>query len=267
MSRFRPTNGLFLIVALAAFGFLLVYIPPKVLEQYDRVKALGPPWTYFYFALVGTGGLILLTLSIAIVISLVISLSATPMMCSRLLPPHRQQTPGRIYRASEAVFQGILHAYGRTLGWALAHGRLVMLVLFATIALNIVLFTTIPKGLFPQADTGRLSGIIQADQSISFQLMREKLTQIVDILRQDPAVAHLAAFTGGRRTNGGFGQPQDANPAAPVITIELDLTGEGEGEECAAENVAAAQVRPWHWLASRVALTKSGCPDSVSQAR
>jgi multidrug efflux pump len=145
-----------------------------------------------------------MTLSIAIVISLVISLSATPMMCSRLLPPHRQQTPGRIYRASEAVFQAILNAYGRTLGWALAHGRLVMLVLLATIALNIVLFTMIPKGLFPQADTGRLSGIIQADQSISFQLMRDKLTQIVDILRQDPAVAHLAAFTGGRRTNGGF---------------------------------------------------------------
>src|SRR5262249_31025090 len=80
-----------------------------------------------------------MTLSIAIAISLVISLSATPMMCSRLLPPHRQRTPGRIYRASEAVFQALLNAYGRTLGWALAHGRFVMLVLLATVALNIVL--------------------------------------------------------------------------------------------------------------------------------
>jgi multidrug efflux pump len=145
-----------------------------------------------------------MTLSIAIVISLAVSLSATPMMCSRLLSPHRGGQEGWLFRLSERGFQAILNAYGRTLGWALARPRTVMGVLLATIALNVVLFLSIPKGLFPQADTGRLSGIIQGDQSISFQLMRSKLTQIVDILRQDPAVAHLAAFTGGRRTNGGF---------------------------------------------------------------
>jgi multidrug efflux pump len=144
-----------------------------------------------------------MTLSIAILISLVVSLSATPMMCSRLLARH-QQTPGRLFRASEYAFQRILAAYERSLGWALSHPRLVMLALLAAIALNIALFIVIPKGLFPQVDSGRLSGIIQADQSISFQLMRTKLTQIVDILRNDPAIAHLAAFTGGRRTNGGF---------------------------------------------------------------
>jgi multidrug efflux pump len=145
-----------------------------------------------------------MTLSIAIVISLAVSLSATPMMCSRLLSPHRRQAPGRLFRLSERVFEAILAAYGRTLGWALDRPRSVISILLATIALNVVLFLSIPKGLFPQADTGRLSGIIQADQSISFQLMRSKLTEIVDILRQDPAVDHLAAFTGGRRTNGGF---------------------------------------------------------------
>jgi multidrug efflux pump len=145
-----------------------------------------------------------MTLSLAIAISLVISLTTTPMMCSRLLPLQRDRIPGRLFSASEAVFEGILSAYGRTLGWALSHRRFIMLVLLATVALNIVLFTAIPKGLFPQVDTGRLNGIIQGDQSISFQLMKEKLKQIVEILRQDPAVAHLAGFTGGRQTNGGF---------------------------------------------------------------
>jgi multidrug efflux pump len=145
-----------------------------------------------------------MTLSLAIAISLVISLTTTPMMCSRLLPLQRDRIPGRLFSASEAVFEGILSAYGRTLGWALSHRRFIMLVLLTTVALNIVLFTAIPKGLFPQVDTGRLNGIIQGDQSISFQLMKEKLKQIVEILRQDPAVAHLAGFTGGRQTNGGF---------------------------------------------------------------
>jgi multidrug efflux pump len=145
-----------------------------------------------------------MTLSIAIVISLLVSLSTTPMMCSRLLARNRQRAPGRLFRLSEQAFAAILRGYGRTLGLALDHARIVMVVLFATIALNIVLFIIIPKGLFPQVDTGRLSGIIQGDQSISFQAMRSKLTQIVEVLRNDPAVAHLAAFTGGRRTNGGF---------------------------------------------------------------
>jgi multidrug efflux pump len=145
-----------------------------------------------------------MTLSLAILISLVISLTATPMMCSRLLAPHNEQKPGRFFRASEAVFESILNAYSRTLGWALARPRLIMLVLFATIGLNVVLIADIPKGLFPQTDTGRINGMIVGDQSISFQLMKEKLTQFSTILRQDPAVAHVAGFTGGRQTNGGF---------------------------------------------------------------
>jgi multidrug efflux pump len=143
------------------------------------------------------------TLSLAVMISLVVSLTATPMMCSRLLKA-RHVAPGRFFRASEAVFSRVLAAYSRSLSWALAHPRLILMVLLATVALNILLYAAVPKGLFPQADTGRLNGNIQGDQSISFQLMKEKLKQFAAILRQDPAVAHVAGFTGGRQTNGGF---------------------------------------------------------------
>jgi multidrug efflux pump len=144
-----------------------------------------------------------MTLSLAVLISLVVSLTATPMMCSRLLPTGRA-TPGRLFQASEAVFARVLQAYDHTLGWALRNPRLILLSLFAIIALNVVLYIEIPKGLFPQVDTGRLNGNIQGDQSISFQLMKEKLKAFSTILLQDPAVAHVAGFTGGRQTNGGF---------------------------------------------------------------
>jgi multidrug efflux pump len=145
-----------------------------------------------------------MTLSLAIAISLVISLTATPMMCSRLLSLRREREPGRLFRASETAFEWILHSYSSTLTWALRHPRLILLVLFATIGLNVILYIAIPKGLFPQVDTGRINGNIQGDQSISFQLMKEKLKQFATILQQDPAVAHVAGFTGGRQTNGGF---------------------------------------------------------------
>lgn len=144
------------------------------------------------------------TLSLAVIISLVLSLTATPMMCSRLLPPQRDRTSGRLFRISEAGFDGLLRAYSRGLDWALKNPRVVMVALFATIALNVALYVSIPKGLFPQTDTGRLNGIIQGDQSISFQLMKEKLQQFANIVQADPAVAHAAGFTGGRQTNGGF---------------------------------------------------------------
>ena len=144
------------------------------------------------------------TLSLAIVISLVVSLTATPMMCSYLLPARQPAAVGRFFTASEAAFAHLLAVYERSLGWALRHPRLVLFVLFAAIALNIVLYVDIPKGLFPQVDTGRINGNIQGDQSISFQLMKDKLRQFSSILQEDPAVAHVAGFTGGRQTNGGF---------------------------------------------------------------
>ncbi|MGE3623948.1 MAG: efflux RND transporter permease subunit [Bdellovibrionales bacterium] len=148
------------------------------------------------------------TLSVAIMVSLVISLTTTPMMCARILRRKEEERPpfpwlAKIYDTSERLFDRMQHAYERALQKALAHGPLVMLVLLATIVLNVYLFVIIPKGFFPQQDTGRLMGGIQADQSISFQLMKQKLVQFVSILKSDPAVENVVAFTGGRQTNSG----------------------------------------------------------------
>ena len=143
------------------------------------------------------------TLSVAILISMVISLTTTPMMCARLLKK-RNDNPGRLAAWSEAMFAWVLRAYERTLGWSLRHPLLVMLVLGATIALNVYLYIIVPKGFFPQQDTGRMVGSIQADQASSFQAVRVKLAQFIDIVQSDPAVASVTGFTGGGQRNGGF---------------------------------------------------------------
>ncbi|MFI5017915.1 MAG: efflux RND transporter permease subunit [Dongiales bacterium] len=145
-----------------------------------------------------------LTLSIAIMVSLVVSLSATPMMCARLLTPAVEHQPGRLARALGGGFERLLAGYRRSLGWALSHSLLVLGVLIATLFLNVYLFTIVPKGFFPQQDQGRLIGGIRADQSISFQLMSKKMTQFIGILMKDPAVASVVGFTGGGQTNSGF---------------------------------------------------------------
>lgn len=144
------------------------------------------------------------TLSVAILISLAISLTTTPMMCSVLLRDEHERVHGPIYRASEWVFETMLAGYRRSLSWALQHPRIILVVLAATLCLNGYLYVTIPKGFFPQQDTGRLVGIIQADQAISFQSMSRKLGQFVDIVKSDPAVDTVAGFTGGGQTNSGF---------------------------------------------------------------
>jgi multidrug efflux pump len=138
------------------------------------------------------------TLSLAIAISMVISLTTTPMMCAWILrlPEH-----GR--RSRRSFLDRSLGWYERTLAWSLRHGRLVMLALLATIALNVLLFYLIPKGFFPQEDTGLLQGGIMADQSISFQLMKEKLVRLMDIVRADPAVESVAGYTGAGSGGGG----------------------------------------------------------------
>ena len=145
-----------------------------------------------------------MTLSIAILISMVISLTTTPMMCAYIETHPRHVRASRWNRAREWVFDGMVAFYGRTLGDALRHPLLVVIVLLAAVCLNVYLFILIPKGFFPQQDTGRMIGGIQADQSISFQLMRQKLSDFISIVRQDPAVATVVGFTGGGQTNSGF---------------------------------------------------------------
>ncbi|SHI10372.1 efflux RND transporter permease subunit [Bradyrhizobium erythrophlei] len=145
-----------------------------------------------------------MTISIAIVISLAVSLATTPMMCAVLLRHESGQGHGRLYRASERFFDSMLNFYRRTLTVALLHPRSIMVVLGAVLFLNFVLYYYIPKGFFPQQDTGRVVGSIQADQSISFQLMQQKLAQFVTIIKQDPAVETVVGFTGGGQTNSGF---------------------------------------------------------------
>jgi multidrug efflux pump len=145
-----------------------------------------------------------MTLSIAILISLVVSLTTTPMMCAYIATHRRQQRHSRWYLWGERAFDATLRFYDRTLQSALRRPALVMLILLLTVGLNIYLFVLIPKGLFPQQDTGRITGGIQADQSISFQLMRQKLRQFVRIVGEDPAAANVVGFTGGGQTNSGF---------------------------------------------------------------
>jgi multidrug efflux pump len=145
-----------------------------------------------------------MTISIAIVISLAVSLATTPMMCAMLLRGESGRSHGWLYRASERFFERMLNFYSRTLTSALRHPAAMMLILATVLGLNFYLYDVIPKGFFPQQDTGRIIGIIQADQSISFQLMQQKLAQFVGILKKDPAVETAVGFTGGGQTNSGF---------------------------------------------------------------
>ena len=142
-------------------------------------------------------------LSAAILVSLFVSLTATPMMCARLLRSKEELRPGWFSRKSEQIFEAVLGFYRRTLGWALGHGRLTIAILFVVVCLNVFLYIIIPKGFFPQQDTGVLVGTIQADQNISFQAMQRKLITIMNIIRSDPAVDRLSGFTGGGQRNSG----------------------------------------------------------------
>ncbi len=136
-----------------------------------------------------------ITLSITILVSLAISLTATPMMCSRLLSNEKGR--GKLYKASERVFQFILKVYEHSLGWVLRNSALILLITILTLGLNVYLYVIIPKGFFPQQDTGRMNGNFIGDQSMSFQLMQKKIAELAKIVQEDPGVATVQAFTGG----------------------------------------------------------------------
>jgi multidrug efflux pump len=143
------------------------------------------------------------TLSVAVLISLLVSLTTTPMMCSRLIRRQDPARQGRLFRGSERAFQGMVNGYARSLKWALRNRGLLMVMLAATVVFNIYLYIVIPKGFFPQQDTGRLVGGIQADQAISFQAMSQKLIQFMNLVKADPAVDSVVGFTGGGSQGGG----------------------------------------------------------------
>ena len=146
-----------------------------------------------------------ITLSTAIVVSMVISLTTTPMMCAYLLKEERKEDHGRLYQWSEKFFAWMLDTYRTSLVWVLDHSVVTLLVLFLTVALNGVLIYRIPKGFFPQQDTGAITGGVQGPQDSSFPAMDNSIRQLVGVIKSDPAVANVNAYTGGNgSTNTGF---------------------------------------------------------------
>jgi multidrug efflux pump len=137
------------------------------------------------------------TLAAAVAVSMVVSLTTTPMMCAKLLRAQHNRPHGRFYRASENVFNAMLANYERSLKWVLRHPALILSVALATLALNVYLFKIIPKGFFPEQDTGRVMGAVFADQDTSFLAMHDRLVQVIKVIDKDPAVDNVLAFTGG----------------------------------------------------------------------
>jgi len=174
------------------------------------------------------------TLSAAVMISLVISLTTTPMMCAWWLKPGGAEAnpPGRVSRAVERGWNGVLRTYERSLDWALDSKLLVMVILLAVVGLNVYLFKAAPKGFFPQQDNGQLNGGMRADQSISSQAMGAKMRQVVDIVRADPAVDTVVGFTGGGRSGGGF------------MFVNLKPASQRAKEDTGAGQAVIARLRP-----------------------
>jgi multidrug efflux pump len=156
-----------------------------------------------------------ITLSVAVLVSLLASLTTTPMMCSLFIRQNDPAKQGRLFQASERAFDWMRESYGHSLRWALENRGFVMVLLAATVAFNIYLYIIIPKGFFPQQDTGRLQGGIQADQAISFQSMSKKLVQFMTIVKADPAVDTVVGFTGG-----GSGGGSQTNSGSVFVALK-----------------------------------------------
>jgi len=137
-----------------------------------------------------------ITLAVAILISLVVSLTLTPMMCARLLKAEKPEQEGRFYRAAGALIDGMIARYGVWLTWVLKHQPLTLLVAIGTLALTVVLYLAVPKGFFPVQDTGVIQGISEAPQSISFKAMSERQQRLAEVILQDSAVASLSSYIG-----------------------------------------------------------------------
>lgn len=186
-------------------GFTVLSISISLIAVFLPILFLGglPGRLFHEFAM---------TLTVAILISLVISLTTTPMLCALVLKPHKHPADaGRPRRRS--FFDRLLGGYERTLLWALRHSFLTFLILIATVVLNVWLFIQIPKGLFPQQDTGRIMGFLRGDQSISFQAMSKKLSEMMAIIQKDPGVSDVVGFTG----SGGGGA---VNSAQVFVTLK-----------------------------------------------
>lgn len=156
------------------------------------------------------------TLSVAILISLALSVTATPMLCAQLMRAHSPRSSSRILRASEWTFAALQRGYEHSLEFALRRPRLTMLALVATVGLNFHLLAIIPKGFFPTQDTGRMSGALVADQSVSFSLMKTKLEQFIAVLRNDPGIETVAGTIGGSS----FGPSGSVNVADMQVTLK-----------------------------------------------
>ena len=152
------------------------------------------------------------TLSVAVAVSMVVSLTTTPMMCAHLLRPESESRHGQVYRASERAFEELLRAYDRSLTWMLRRWQLTLAIAIATVAVNVALYIAIPKGFFPQQDTGMLAGTVQAPQDTSYHALSAMMTDFVHTLLTDPAIDSVVAFTGG----GGTG----ANSARMFIALK-----------------------------------------------
>ena len=183
-----------------------------------------------------------LTLAAAILVSLVVSLTLTPMLCARWLRPHDPATESRLQRFSERAHRRLVAGYDRSLGWALRHRRLTLLSLIATIALNMLLYVVVPKTFMPQQDTGQLIGFIRGDNALSFQVMQPKIEILRKSLLADPAVASASGFVGSSGSGSGVNNAVMLIRLKPIAERQLDAQKVIERIRANAPKVPGAQL-------------------------